>query len=58
MKSKKITLNVFNAVGENVFHMSPCAPDHVISALTLFNEIGHRITIDVEEVVLTSAPSN
>lgn len=58
MKQKKITLNVFNADGQNVFHMSPCAPDHVISALTLFSEIGYRITIDVEEIVLASAPSN
>lgn len=49
MKQKKLVLTVYSPGGEVQFSKDPASPQDVMSALTLFDEIGNEITLAIRE---------
>lgn len=49
MKQKKIVLTVYSPDGEVQFSKDPASPQDVMSALSLFDEIGNEITLAIRE---------
>lgn len=50
MKQKKLVLTVYGEDSEVRFSSDPASPEQIMSALTLFNEIGTEICIAIREV--------
>lgn len=49
MKQKMLVLTVYSPDGEVQFSKDAASPQDVMSALTLFNEIGNEITLAIRE---------
>lgn len=51
MPQKKLVLTVYDENGEVTFSKDPAAPQDIMSALTLFDNIGNEIYIAVREFI-------
>lgn len=49
MKQKKLVLTVYSPDGEVQFSKDPASAQDVMSALTLFDEIGNEVCIAIRE---------
>lgn len=58
MKQKKMTLQVFDESGVQMYFQSPSSPDALLAALQLFGDNGNKIVVTIEEVALVSQATN